>query len=200
MAVSDDGVGNEWAQFIGEPLDGGDSVRIRRTALEHCARSIGEDTVKRSHPLSCCAEAQRVGAGCIRGGHSSDRGEASARGVNGKTQTGSLCDSAHLRADCARPNPDSLAVDVRLSNPVDATHVEDHAGPDRTACHTRRGAARHKRNSLVSSPSYEGHDIISVDGNRNPHWYDTPNACSFGVDRTRVVVGAEDTAKSLRRG
>jgi hypothetical protein len=52
----------------------------------------------------------------------------------------------------------------------------------------------------VSGPPYERHDIISVDWNRNRHRDNAPNACSFGVDRTRIVVGAEGTAKSLRRG
>src|SRR4051812_14702462 len=156
------------------------------------------DPLNSVHPLSHRAIAKRVRAGGVGGCHSADRAKRRARWTHRKAQTLHADSALNFSADRAGLHDDRLVAD--LADILPARQIDDHARPNRRAGHAASRTARDERCTFRLGPIEKYDEVLDIDRDRDGGRDYSLDACAFGVDRSRLDVGAEYSAKALNLG
>src|SRR4051812_17547977 len=87
---------------------------MRRLTTAHPSpRAVGEQTLDAFDPCAHRPKCERVGAGGVRRGHSSNRTKRGARRIDGETQSSLSCNAIDLATDRAWSNDDATFLHPR---------------------------------------------------------------------------------------
>jgi hypothetical protein len=159
-----------------KPVECWNSLRSGRKTRDHSPRSILENAIERYDPVARGTKAKRMSAGCIRGHHSANRTELTARRIDGETQTTVVRGTIHVSSKRARPCPDRMTHEIDVVDRVHAAQIDNHTRPDCAVAHARAGTARYERQRALPRPIHQRDYIIGIDWYGHRRGNDPPDA------------------------
>ena len=133
----------------------------------------------------------------IRRRHAADRAERRARRTHRESQPFQARDALHLAADRARLHDEAPLFDSRFIHVLPSRQVDDDVRPNRRAGHAAARSTRNQPGALAPGPFEKRHEIFDVFRRRDGGGENALNARALGVDRPRVEIVAEDSAKAF---